>query len=67
MALGDRLATAGVIASPEDVFWLTEDEIDGAVYAHSWDHDLAPRVAERKAAYGAYEASSLGAAWSAPE
>lgn len=47
-AIGEGLAAEGVILRPEDVFWLTEAEIESLIEGHSWSYDLKPTVAQRK-------------------
>ncbi len=53
--LGQRLAAAGTLAAPLDVFWLTEAEIAAAVRTGgpAW----AARVAARQAEFAAYRAA----------
>jgi pyruvate,water dikinase len=47
-ALGERLARAGLLAAPDDVFWLAADEISGLVRGHALDPDPRPVVAARR-------------------
>lgn len=54
LSVGDRLATAGAIAETADVFWLTVEELDAAVFGHAWDTDLAPVVERRRARHAEY-------------
>ena len=49
--LGVRLCTAGVLPKRDDVFFLTVDEVIGAVRGHSVTADLAGLVALRRADY----------------
>jgi pyruvate,water dikinase len=49
VSVGERLAADAVIATRDDVFWLTVEELEGAVFGHAWDHDLTGLVAMRKA------------------
>ncbi|RZK56715.1 MAG: phosphoenolpyruvate synthase, partial [Hymenobacter sp.] len=54
-ALGQRLAAAGSLATPLDVFWLTETEIRAA--AHASGPQWAALAATRQAEFGAYRAA----------
>jgi phosphohistidine swiveling domain-containing protein len=53
-ALGARLAGAGALADPRDVFYLTTDEVFAWLDGHSVDGDLRPLVAARRAEFEAY-------------
>lgn len=52
-ALGGHLARAGLLDGPRDVFWLTVDEVSGAVRGHAVDRDLRALVARRRDAWDA--------------
>ncbi len=49
LSVGELLAQSGVIETTEDVFWLTVEELDAAVFGHAWDTDLTGLVEHRKA------------------
>lgn len=49
VSAGHRLAVAQAIGEPDDVFWLTVEEVDAAVFGHAWDTDLTGLVSSRKA------------------
>jgi pyruvate,water dikinase len=53
-AMGARLAGAGALADPRDVFYLTTDEIFAWLDGHSVNGDLRPLVAARRAEFDAY-------------
>jgi phosphohistidine swiveling domain-containing protein len=59
VALGDRLVADGALDAGDDVFWLTEQELDAAVFGHSWDSDLRATVARRRGEYAGFAASDL--------
>ncbi|GAB2465684.1 pyruvate,water dikinase [Conyzicola lurida] len=59
VALGERLVADDVVDDAADVFWLTEQELDAAVFGHSWDSDLRATVARRRGEYDAYENADL--------
>ena len=59
MALGERLVADGALDAGDDVFWLTEQELDAAVFGHSWDSDLRATVARRRGEYADYAAADL--------
>ena len=52
LELGRRLAQKGIIAQPDDVFWLYLDEIQAAFGEPGQPGDLTQQVAERKAQNG---------------
>lgn len=54
VALGDRFAEAQIIDLQEDIFWLTEQEIEQIVYGHSWSYNLKETVVQRKRDYETY-------------
>lgn len=54
LALGERLAEAKVIDMPQDIFWLTEQEVEQIVHGHSWSYNLQEVVAGRKRDHDAY-------------
>jgi pyruvate,water dikinase len=54
--LGRRLAIGGSLDSPEDIFWLTEDELDSALQSKTQDEepaDLQETINRRKASWQA--------------
>jgi pyruvate,water dikinase len=53
-AMGARLAGAGALADPRDVFYLTTDEVFAWLDGHSVTGDLRPLVAVRRAEFEAY-------------
>jgi len=53
-AMGARLAGAGALADPRDVFYLTTDEVFAWLDGHSVNGDLRPLVAARRAEFDAY-------------
>jgi pyruvate,water dikinase len=53
-AMGARLAGAGALADPRDVFYLTTDEIFGWLDGHSASGDLRGLVVARRAEFDAY-------------
>ena len=59
VALGERLVADGALARGDDVFWLTEQELDAAVFGHSWDSDLRATVARRRGEYDGFAAADL--------
>ncbi|HEV3049485.1 MAG TPA: PEP/pyruvate-binding domain-containing protein, partial [Longimicrobium sp.] len=52
--MGARLAAAGALADPHDVFYLTTDEIFAWLDGHSASGDLRGLVAARRAEFDAY-------------
>jgi phosphohistidine swiveling domain-containing protein len=52
--MGARLAGAGALADPRDVFYLTTDELFGWLDGHSASGDLRALVAARRAEFDAY-------------
>lgn len=58
-ALGDRLARARVIASPDDIFFLTTQEVAGAVRGSGVTSDLQAVVALRRAESARFEQKAL--------
>ena len=60
LALGRRLVEAGLLEAAEDVFWLTEGELDGIVFAHAWDREVRSVVTRRRAELPALEAEEHG-------
>lgn len=48
LSVGKRFAAEGALADADDIFWLTVDEIDAAVYGHAWDTDLEAIVDRRR-------------------
>ena len=54
-AIAGRLAEGGALAEPDDVFYLTLDEVKGAVRGHSIHQDLRALVALRKREYARYQ------------
>ena len=59
VALGERLVVDGALDAPDDVFWLTEQELDAAVFGHSWDSDLRATVARRRGEYAGFANADL--------
>ena len=59
VALGERLVADGALDTGDDVFWLTEQELDAAVFGHSWDSDLRATVARRRGEYDGFAAADL--------
>ena len=59
VALGERLVAGGALDAGDDVFWLTEQELDAAVFGHSWDTDLRATVARRRSEYAGFAAADL--------
>lgn len=59
VALGERLVADGALDRGDDVFWLTEQELDAAVFGHSWDSDLRATVARRRGEYDGFAAADL--------
>jgi pyruvate,water dikinase len=59
VALGERLVADDVVDDAADVFWLTEQELDAAVFGHSWDSDLRATVARRRGEYAGYKNADL--------
>lgn len=55
LAVGQKLAESGVIVQSEDIFWLTENEVEAVVRGHSWSYDLRKIVDERKREREHYE------------
>ncbi|WP_420129476.1 PEP/pyruvate-binding domain-containing protein [Longimicrobium sp.] len=53
-AMGARLAGAGALADPQDVFYLTTDELFGWLDGHAASGDLRALVAARRAEFDAY-------------
>jgi phosphohistidine swiveling domain-containing protein len=53
-AMGARLAGAGALADPRDVFYLTTDELFAWLGGHSASGDLRGLVAARRAEFDAY-------------
>jgi phosphohistidine swiveling domain-containing protein len=54
-AMGARLAEAGALADPRDVFYLTTDEVFEWLDGHSASGDLRPLVAARRAEFEAHQ------------
>lgn len=48
VSIGRRFTAEGALTHAEDIFWLTVDEIDAAVYGHAWDTDLQQVVDRRR-------------------
>jgi len=57
--VGEALADAGELDSAADVFWLTIEEVDAAVFGHAWGPDLAALVAARRARQAEYASDVL--------
>jgi phosphohistidine swiveling domain-containing protein len=57
-ALGQRLARAGLIDQPQDVFYLAIEEVIGAVRGTSVTRDLGALVAQRRAEYDGFRRSA---------
>lgn len=55
LAMGERLAAAGRLADPRDVFYLEVGELLGAVDGTGTTHDLAALASSRRAEFGRYE------------
>ncbi|HEU0013793.1 MAG TPA: PEP/pyruvate-binding domain-containing protein [Longimicrobium sp.] len=53
-AMGQRLAEAGALSDPRDVFYLTTDEVFAWLDGHAVDGDLRPLAAARRAEFEAY-------------
>lgn len=60
LAIGESFTREGLIDTPRDIFWLTEQEIDEIVNGHAWSYTPASRIAERKANHESYAASAVG-------
>ncbi|MCP4663497.1 MAG: phosphoenolpyruvate synthase, partial [bacterium] len=59
LAIGDRLCEAGRLATAREVFYLTQEEIDGYDEGRAVTADLAALVRVRKAEYAAWEELAL--------
>lgn len=59
-ALGHLLAERGLLAAPEDVFWLTVEEVAAHVRGHAVTRDLRALVAIRQEEWKRYEDTSPG-------
>jgi len=59
LALGRRLVEAQLLNTADDVFWLTEQELDEAVFGHAWNSDPRAVVARRRTEFAAFETRSL--------
>jgi len=55
LGLGARLAAAGLLAEPRDVFWLRVEEVFGVLDGTATAGDLRSLVGQRKAEFAAYE------------
>lgn len=55
VGIGARLAGAGLLAAPRDVFWLRVEEVFGTLDGTSTAGDLRALVAQRSAEFAAYE------------
>ncbi|HEX8275605.1 MAG TPA: PEP/pyruvate-binding domain-containing protein [Longimicrobiaceae bacterium] len=55
VGIGARLAGAGLLGEPRDVFWLRVEEVFGTLDGTSTAGDLRALVAQRKAEFAAYE------------
>ncbi|MEW5931167.1 MAG: PEP/pyruvate-binding domain-containing protein [Gemmatimonadota bacterium] len=55
VGIGARLAGAGMLAAPRDVFWLRVEEVFGTLDGTSTAGDLRALVAQRRAEFAAYE------------
>jgi rifampicin phosphotransferase len=58
-AMGRRLAEAGVLASWDDVYYLSVDELDAYIEGRAVSADLAGMAAVRRAEYAIYEAEAV--------
>lgn len=54
-AIGRRLAEAGALDAPQDVLYLTVDELEAFIEGRAVSVDLRPIVAARRAEWAAYE------------
>lgn len=59
LALGQRMVDAEMLETADDVFWLSEQELDEAVFGHAWNSDPRATVARRRGEFGAFEQRSL--------
>jgi phosphohistidine swiveling domain-containing protein len=59
LALGQRLVDAGRLDAADDVFWLTEQELDEAVFGHAWNSDPRAVVTRRRAEFATFENRTL--------
>jgi phosphohistidine swiveling domain-containing protein len=59
LALGQRLVDAGLLEAADDVFWLTEQELDEAVFGHAWNSDPGAIVTRRRTEFATFENRSL--------
>ena len=59
LALGRRLVEANQLDSADDVFWLTEQELDEAVFGHAWNSDPRAVVTRRRGEFATFENRSL--------
>ncbi len=48
LAIGERLTAADIIVERDDVFWLTEQEINDTISGHAWDYDAKRLITMRK-------------------
>jgi pyruvate,water dikinase len=55
VGIGARLAGAGLLREPRDVFWLRVEEVFGTLDGTSTAGDLRALVAQRRAEFAAYE------------
>lgn len=54
LSVGNKLAEAGVLDAPEDIFWLYEYEVENNVRGHAWEYNLKSLIASRKHKYDYY-------------
>jgi pyruvate,water dikinase len=59
LEIGRRFVEEKVIATVDDVFWLTEQEIEATINGHSWSYDLRETISQRRGLYKEYCANPL--------
>ena len=59
VAIGESLHEEGALELPEDIFWLTESEIDELIGGHAWLYDPKSLIAARKSQLDQYQASTI--------
>ena len=64
LAIGSHFVRENILLKQEDIFYLTEQEIDEIVDGHAWSYAPAQLVSERKKQYKAYESNELSTAMS---
>jgi len=53
--IGNNFAARGILQKPEDIFFITLEELNGTLTAHLTGQDLQALVRQRQAEYAAYE------------